>query len=57
MVLQKNFRNSGDLSLLLLTFLYELASKSKVLESVLVEDAGEREEKQRDEPSQFSALW
>src|SRR2546427_1250854 len=29
----------------------------KKLEPIPVEDAGEREEKQRDEPSQLSSLW
>ena len=37
--------------------LFKKAETYKRLEPMPVEDAGEREEKQRDEPSQLSSLW
>ena len=37
--------------------LFKKAETYKKLEPMPVEDAGEREEKQRDEPSQLSSLW
>jgi hypothetical protein len=37
--------------------LFKKAETYKKLEPMPVEDAGEREEKQRDEPSRLSSLW
>ena len=37
--------------------LFKKGETYKKLEPMPVEDAGEREEKQRDEPSQLSSLW
>ena len=37
--------------------LFQKGETYKKLEPMAVEDAGEREEKQRDEPSQLASLW